>query len=121
MRKQRWSSTTTGPASSNSRATERRFSTGGSQQGRRPWYGFTIQTNPYTGTAQTDFLTTVTLTEILVKDAGGNPIRGVTVSSTSGTTYPLSPLNAGDAGVPEPATVLLAGAGLALLMAVRRR
>jgi hypothetical protein len=62
--------------------------------------------------AESDFSDTVTLSEILVTDAQGVPVSGITFSSASGTSYPAS--------VPEPASI----AGmfpLALWINARRR
>lgn len=61
----------------------------------------------YDGTC--DFSSTATLSQILVVDANGNPVSGVTFTSASGTVYP----------VPEPAP--LAGLGLGALALLRRR
>ena len=59
-----------------------------------------------------DFSATLSLTAIQVLDANGNPVSGVTVTSASGTKYPVNP-------TPEPATV--AALGLGALACVRRR
>ncbi len=56
-----------------------------------------------------DFSSTATLAAIMVVDANGNPVSGVTVTSGSGTTYPT----------PEPAS--FAALGLGALGALRRR
>jgi hypothetical protein len=57
-----------------------------------------------------NFGDTATLTEILVFDEAGNLLPDVTITSASGTVYPLA---AGGAPVSEPSTLLLLGAGLA--------
>ncbi len=71
----------------------------------------------YTGTS--DFGSTLTLTGIEVVDAGGVPVSGWTVTSGSGTRYPLALA----ANTPEPGVVaLLTGLGVpASLLALRRR
>lgn len=56
-----------------------------------------------------DFSSTATLSQILVVDANGRPVSGVTFTSGSGTTYPT----------PEPAT--FAALALGALGIVRRR
>ena len=59
------------------------------------------------------FSNTLTLADIEIVDANGNPVSGVTVTSASGTQYDL---------VPEPTTVaFLLLAGGVVLFTVRRR
>jgi hypothetical protein len=69
----------------------------------------------YTGVS--DFSSTLKLTGIEVVDADGNPVSGWTVTSASGTRYPLA------AATPEPGvTALLLSLGLpASFLALRRR
>lgn len=69
----------------------------------------------YTGTS--DFGSTLTLTGVQVVDAGGTPVSGWTVTSGSGTNYPLA------VSTPEPGVIaLLMGLGVpASLLALRRR
>jgi hypothetical protein len=64
-----------------------------------------------------DFSSTLKLTGIQVVDSTGNPVSGWTVSSASGTRYPLA------VSTPEPSvTALLLGLGLpASLLALRHR
>jgi len=71
----------------------------------------------YSGTS--DFSSTATLAGIQVVDAAGNPVTGWTVTSGSGTVYPMIT----PAATPEPGvTALLLGAGVpASLLALRRR
>jgi hypothetical protein len=65
-------------------------------------------------TGTSDFSDTLTLTNIIVTDANGNPVSGVTVTSSSGTQYPVN--------VPEPASLsLMAAAALGLLARHPRR
>jgi hypothetical protein len=65
------------------------------------------------------FGSTVHLTSLLVTDATGNAIPGVSIDSDSGYTYPLDPQNT--APVPEPAGAWLLSAGLAWMLLHRRR
>ncbi len=65
-----------------------------------------------------NFGDTATLTEILVFDGAGNLLPDVTITSASGTVYPLA---AAGMPVPEPSTLLLVGAGLAGFLASRCR
>jgi len=71
----------------------------------------------YSGTS--DFSSTATLAGIQVVDAAGNPVSGWTVTSGSGTVYPMVTV----ADTPEPGvTALLLGAGVpASLLVLRRR
>jgi hypothetical protein len=62
-----------------------------------------------------NFADTVHLQSLLVTDANGNPIRGVSIFSQEGITYPLDPRNS---AVPEPAW--LSPAGLLALAVFRR-
>lgn len=62
-----------------------------------------------------DFSSTTTLAGIEVTDAAGNIISGYTLTSASGTSYPVAP-------VPEPASMMaLALGGIALLSRRRRK
>ena len=69
--------------------------------------------------AVASFGDTATLTEILVFDADGNLIPDVTITSASGTIYPLTV--GGGVALPEPATLLLVTAGAVALLGSRRR
>ncbi|HWF09927.1 MAG TPA: hypothetical protein VG297_15775 [Bryobacteraceae bacterium] len=67
------------------------------------------------GSASAAFGSTIHLTDVLVTDANGNPIPGVTISSTSGFDYPLDSANLvapEPAGLPLVAMGILAAAGL---------
>jgi len=68
--------------------------------------------------AVANFGDTATLTEILVFDADGHLLPDVTITSASGTVYPLT---AGAAPVPEPSSLVLVAAGLAGFLGRRRR
>jgi hypothetical protein len=68
--------------------------------------------------AVANFGDTATLTEILVFDADGNLLPDVTITSESGTVYPLT---ASAAPVPEPSSLVLVAAGLAGIFGWRRR
>jgi hypothetical protein len=73
----------------------------------------------FSATASADFADTVTLTDILITGANGNPIPGITLTSADGYSYPLDPANS----VPEPSVMLplsLAGACLVLCRRQRR-
>ncbi len=74
-----------------------------------------IDGQTYSGTS--DFSSTLKLTGIQVVDANGNPVSGWTVTSASGTQYPLA------LSTPEPGAIaLLMGACIpASLVALRRR
>ena len=58
-----------------------------------------------------NFSSTLTLAAVEIRDANGNPVSGVTVSSDSGTVYPVN--------LPEPASLTLAA--VAMLALKRRR
>ncbi|HEV2288034.1 MAG TPA: PEP-CTERM sorting domain-containing protein [Candidatus Acidoferrales bacterium] len=63
-------------------------------------------------------LVDMVLEDVLVMNANGNPISGVSLTSGSGTVYPLDSRNI----VPEPPSLLLLGAGaLGILAAIRFR
>jgi hypothetical protein len=71
------------------------------------------------GNMNVDFGSTVTLTDLLVTDANGNPIPDVTLSSADGYTYPVDPSNS--LATPEPAWLAPIGLlGLALFGRLRR-
>ena len=59
------------------------------------------------------FSDTLTLTGIEVVDANGNPVSGVTITSDSGTSYPMD--------VPEPGTYVLVVSAALLWFVGRRR
>ena len=68
-----------------------------------------------------DFGSTVELSSVLITDANGTPIPGVTISSQDGYTYPL---NAANVATPEPGSLpalTLALAAMAFVLARRRR
>ena len=73
--------------------------------------------------AVADFGDTATLTEILVFDADGNLLPDVTITSDSGTIYPLAASGGPGGGpgtpMPAPPALLLIGAGLAGLLGSR--
>jgi hypothetical protein len=71
------------------------------------------------GTVSAAFGSTIKLQKLVVSDPLGNPIPGLTVSSSSGFAYPVQ--NGALNPVPEPATVALAGAALAAFGMLRRR
>jgi hypothetical protein len=76
---------------------------------------------PYTqgGSVFSDvnFYSTARLTGIFFTDSAGSPIPGITISSSSGTTYPVSTTS-----VPEPSALgILAGVMTTAAVAVRRR
>ena len=79
--------------------------------------------------AVANFGDTATLTEILVFDADGNLLPDVTITSDSGTIYPLAPSGGPGGGpgtppgtpMPAPPALLLMGAGLAGLLGSRFR
>ena len=64
-----------------------------------------------TESGSSDFSDTVTLAAIDITDAAGDPVSGVTVTSASGTSYP----------VPEPTTLGLAAAAATVFLGRRRR
>jgi hypothetical protein len=76
---------------------------------------------PYTQggnvSSDVDFYNTARLTGILFTDSSGSPISGITITSASGTTYPLAAES-----VPEPGSFALLG-GLAVpgLLVLGRR
>ena len=72
---------------------------------------------PSTGTNAVDFFNTAQLQPLVVLDSNGNQILGASVSSDSGFSYAVAD---GTTAVPEPASLLLLGTGLAIA-GVRRR
>ena len=68
-----------------------------------------------TGGGSANFADTVQLNEILVTDANGNPIPGITLTSQDGYSYPLAPAN-----TPEPFMLLPLTAAAALIVLRRR-
>jgi hypothetical protein len=72
-----------------------------------------------TGSSLVDYGSTVRLQNLLITDASGKPISGVTIQSASGYTYALDPRNT--ASVPEPSTSLSMVVGLAAIFALKRR
>lgn len=69
--------------------------------------------SPYDASASVDLEHTLTMLEMRVTSASGEPLRGVTLSSANGYAYPLSPINL--LPVPEPATWASLLAGLAVI------
>jgi len=81
--------------------------------------GLSGLSNPFTTAGRVDFAQTATLSAIEVFDATGNPVSDFTVSSQSGTHYPLStPVSTPAVGVPEPGTAGLLFCGAASLAAI---
>lgn len=66
------------------------------------------------GSGSADFYNTLVLTGLDPSDGNGNPASDVQFSSASGTAYTL------DGVVPEPMSLALLGAGLLILLCVRR-
>ena len=82
--------------------------------------GLSGLSNPFTTAGRVDFAQTATLSAIEVFDATGNPVSDFTVSSQSGTHYPLStPVSTPAVGVPEPGTAALLICGVTSLAAIR--
>jgi hypothetical protein len=75
----------------------------------------------FSGSLGAHFGSTIHLTSILVTDANGNPLQGVTLNSASGFQYPLDPDNQ---TVPEPTGLSILGmtmlAGVGLLRRSRK-
>ena len=74
----------------------------------------------YSASATADLANTITLADMLVLAEDGQPIPGITVSSSGGFAYPLSPDNQVPA-IPEPTIASLLATGGLLLAALRRR
>lgn len=70
------------------------------------------------GSLHSDFGDTVTLSSLLVTDANGNPIPGITIDSQSGFDYPVAP---GNLATPEPAGLAIAGLGFLAAVGFLRR
>jgi hypothetical protein len=86
--------------------------------------GLSEITSSFTTAGTVDFAHTATLSAIEVFDASGNPVSDFTVSSVSGTHYPLStpistPVSTPAVGVPEPGTAALLLCGATSLAAIR--
>ncbi len=62
------------------------------------------------GYASVEFGSTFHLSDMLVLDADGNPISGVTINSASGYDYPLDPQNQTNTPEPSSAGLLVMGA-----------
>lgn len=74
-----------------------------------------------TGSAFADLGSTIHIQSLLVTDASGNPIPGITIRSGEGYTYTLDPRNgAGATAVPAPSSFALIAWGWAAFR-VRRR
>jgi hypothetical protein len=69
-----------------------------------------------TASASANFADTVTLTDILITDANGNPIPGITLTSEDAYSYPLDPRNA----VPEPSLLVPLCLGVCVILCRRR-
>ena len=78
--------------------------------------GLSELSDAFTTGGTVDFAETATLSDIEVFDANGNPVSDFTVSSQSGTHYPLS---SQVTGVPEPGTAALLLCGATSLAAIR--
>ena len=72
--------------------------------------------NSFSGSS--DFYHTSVLTSVQLTDANGAPLPDPTLVADSGTIYPFG---SAPAAVPEPSTILLAGAALAACCLTRRR
>ncbi len=72
-----------------------------------------------TGSSLVDYGSTVRLQNLLITDASGKPVSGVTIQSASGYTYALDPRNT--ASVPEPSTSVSMALGLVAIFALKRR
>jgi len=67
------------------------------------------------GTATANFGDTITLTDILITNADGAPIPGITLASADGYSYPLDSANA----VPEPSMLIVLVFGSACVVLYR--
>jgi hypothetical protein len=70
-----------------------------------------------TGSGTVDFAHTLQLQPLVILDNSGTPIGGASALSTSGFSYAVAPAAS---TVPEPASLLLLGAGLAAVVARRQ-
>jgi hypothetical protein len=80
--------------------------------------GATVDLFVPSGTAlrvTSDFSHTATITGITVLDANGNPVNDAIIVAASRATYPGAAADPTPTTVPEPGTVGLLGAGLALM------
>jgi hypothetical protein len=71
------------------------------------------------GSALVDYGSTIHLQSLLITDANGDPIPGITVHSSEGYTYALDPRNLVSA-VPGPSTLALMALGLVAFGLQRR-
>jgi len=70
-----------------------------------------VSTGLLMGGSSAEFADTVQLTEVLVTDANGNPVPGISLTSQDGYSYPLAAANT----VPEPFMLLPLALGAALV------
>jgi hypothetical protein len=68
------------------------------------------------GSASAEFADTVQLTQVLITDANGNPVPGITLTSEDGYSYPLAGANT----VPEPSMLLPLALGAAVVVLFKR-
>jgi len=78
--------------------------------------------HPVVGTGTANFLNTMLVTGLSVKDAAGNDVTSlVSIAAGSGATYTPNGIVGAIAAVPEPATVMLLATGLGLTLRRLRR